>query len=278
MDISKTSTGTKVLQILNLLTVLLAVWAGYYVNSGANGTADMKTMSDKYANLLTPAGYAFSIWGLVYLGLFIFAIYQASGFFSKKGNSDVAAKTGIWFILANLCNAAWVFAFSYDQIGLTVLIMTILFISLLRIVQIHNMERWDAQFWTIALLWWPVSLYFGWINVAIIANIACYLTALGWTGAPFNPEVLAIMILIVATTIFITIIWKRNMREYATVGVWGIVAIGINNLESHPTVAWAGFMLAAIIFVNTGVHGYKNRALGPIRRFRPKPIAPVDKL
>ncbi|RZK68834.1 MAG: tryptophan-rich sensory protein, partial [Pedobacter sp.] len=185
------TTTTKILQILNLITIILAVWAGYYVNSGANGMTDMKTMSDRYENLLTPAGYAFSIWGLIYLGLVIFGIYQASGLFSKKGNSDVAAKTGIWFIVANLCNAAWVFAFSYEQIGLTVLIMIVIFIALLRIVQIHNLERWDAEFKTIAFLWWPISLYFGWINVALIANIACYLTSLGWTGAPFNPEVLA---------------------------------------------------------------------------------------
>ena len=263
--------STKILQIFNLLTVLLAIWAGYYINSGANGSPDMKAMSDKYANLLTPAGYAFSIWGLVYLSLLIFGVYQASGLFSKKGNFIIAEKTGVWFIVANLCNAAWVFAFSYDQIGLTVLIMIVLFVALLRIVQLHNMERWDAEFPTIAFLWWPISLYFGWINVAIIANISCYLTSLGWTGSPFNPEILAITVLVLATVIFITMIWKRNMREYATVGVWGIVAIGVNNLDTHAIVAWTAFLLALVIFINTGVHGYKNRALGPIRRFRPKP-------
>jgi hypothetical protein len=59
------------------------------------------------------------------------------------------------------------------------------------------------------------------------------------------------------------------MREYATVGIWGIVAIGVNNLHKNDAVAYYCFALAVLIFLNTAAHGYKNRALGPIRKWRP---------
>jgi hypothetical protein len=166
-------------QILNLLSVLLAIWVSYYVNANAIGHS-MKEMSGKYFNLLTPAGYAFGIWGLVYLALIAFSIYQLSDVYNKSINTDFVNQIGGWFITANLANAAWVVAFINDQIGLSMLIMIVIFIALLKIIINLNMEKWDAEFPVIALIWWPFSLYFGWINVAIIANASAYFTYLGF--------------------------------------------------------------------------------------------------
>jgi hypothetical protein len=240
----------------------------YYVNANAIGHS-MKEMSGKYFNLLTPAGYAFGIWGLVYLALIAFSIYQLSDVYNKSINTDFVNQIGGWFITANLANAAWVVAFINDQIGLSMLIMIVIFIALLKIIINLNMEKWDAEFPVIALIWWPFSLYFGWINVAIIANASAYFTYLGWNGSPLSASTWAFIILTVAALIFISMIWTRNMREYATVGIWGIVAIGVNNLHKNDAVAYYCFALAVLIFLNTAAHGYKNRALGPIRKWRP---------
>jgi hypothetical protein len=258
----------KAIQVLNLLSVFIAIYVSYYVNARIDGNS-MKDISDKYDNLLTPAGYAFSIWGLIYLALIAYSVFQMLDLFNKNRNTDFIDKVGGWFLLANLASAAWVLSFTNDLVGLSMIIMCVIFLSLLRIIINLNMEKWDAPFSVIALIWWPFSLYFGWITVALIANASAYLTSLGWSGNPLTPSLWAYIILLVATIIFILMIWKRNMREYATVGIWGIVAIGVNNLDKNKSIAYYAFFLSVLILINTAVHGYQNRALGPIRKWRP---------
>lgn len=260
----------KALQVLNILTLLLTLAVNYFLNSGTYIATSMKSISSKYDNLLTPAGYAFSIWGLIYIALIGFAIYQARSLFSKNIEDDFVSKIGIWFIVANIANACWVTAFTHDQIGLSLIIMIILFIALLKIVLNLNMERWDAPFITILAIWWPFSLYFGWINVALIANVAIYLVSIGYTGSPLGPEAWAIVVLLIALVVFVTMVWTRNMREYATAGVWGIIAIAVKNWEVNSLVAYVAIIVSVVVLINTMAHGYKNRAMGPIRSLRPK--------
>jgi hypothetical protein len=260
----------KALQILNVLTLLFTIGVNYFFNSGQYIAASMKSISSKYDNLLTPAGYAFSIWGLIYIALICFAIYQARSLFSPKVEDDFINKIGIWFILANICNACWVMAFTNDHIGLSLLIMLILFIALLKIILNLNMEKWDAPFITIAAIWWPFSLYFGWINVALIANVSIYLVSIGYTGSPIGPDAWATIVLLVSLAVFLTMIWTRNMREYATAGAWGIIAIGVKDWESNTLVAYVSIFVAVITLLNVMIHGYKNRAYVPIRSLRPK--------
>jgi hypothetical protein len=260
----------KALQVLNVLTLLFTLAVNYFFNSGAYIATSMKSISSKYDNLLTPAGYAFSIWGLVYIALIGFAIYQARSLFRKDVEDDFVSKIGIWFIVANLANAGWVTAFTHDQIGLSLVIMIVLFIALLKIVLNLNMEKWDAPFITILAIWWPFSLYFGWINVALIANVAIYLVSIGYTGSPIGPDAWAIVVLLIALAVFITMVWTRNMREYATAAVWGIIAIAVKNWEVNPLVSYVAIFVSVVVLINTMVHGYKNRAMGPIRSLRPK--------
>lgn len=255
----------RILQILNLVTLFFTIGINYLFNAQP-GKASISDISAKYANLLTPAGYAFGIWGFIYIGLIIFSIYQLWDFFNKKTDTSFVTVIGWWFIIANLANAAWVIAFTNEQIGLSVVIMLILFLSLLKIVININMERWDAPVPIIGFIWWPVSLYFGWINVALMINISAYLTYLGWDGAPLGAELCAIIVLLLASVIFIAMIWTRNMREYANVGVWGIVAIAVKQWNEAPAVAWVALAVSVVIFVNASIHGYKNRATAPFAR------------
>jgi len=255
----------RLLQILNIVTLLFTVGINYLFN-GTQGKLSIAAISAKYDNLLTPAGYAFAIWGVIYLALVIFAVYQCADWFKKDRNTDFVLQIGWWFIIANLANAAWVWAFTSDQQTLALLIMVLIFFSLLQIVLRTNMERWDAPNPVIFYIWWPFSLYFGWINVAVMINISAYLTSVGWTGSPFNAEIWAILVLLVAAVIFITMIWKRNMREYANVGVWGIVAIAVKNWAEHPLVAWTAVAVSVVIFINASVHGYQNRETAPFSR------------
>jgi hypothetical protein len=128
------------LQILNVVTLLFTIGVNYFFN-GQQGKPSIGEISDKYNNLLTPAGYAFGIWGLIYLALIVFAVYQSGDIFRKDLKRGFILQIGWWFIIANLANAAWVWAFTSDQQGLSLLIMLLIFFSLLKIVLNTNMER-----------------------------------------------------------------------------------------------------------------------------------------
>ncbi len=249
----------RTLQILNLITFLAAVAINYFYNTGSNAPNTVGEISDKYENLLTPAGYAFSIWGVIYVMVFLFSIYQARSLFSAKADDEFVSRIGPWFIISNVVNAGWIVAFTNDLIGLSVVLMLVFFISLLKIVVNLNMERWDAPKSVIFFIWWPFSIYFGWLNVAMIANLSVYFRSLGWDGSPLSQSFWAVLVLLIAGVIFTAMIWSRNMREYAVAGSWGVFAIGMNNWNSNQLVAYTAVAVAAIVIVNTMVHGYKNQ-------------------
>lgn len=258
----------KVIQVLNVVTLLFTILINYTYSRPQPGRPAISEISARYDNLFTPAGYAFGIWGLIYAGLLLFAGYQLRSLFNKKTEDGFVTDIGWWFIIANLANAAWVAAFTQDHIGLSVLLILVIFIALLIITLRTNMERWDAPDQVIVFIWWPFSFYFGWITVALIANIAAWLTALGWHGAPLHPETWTILVLLLATAVFLAMTWKRNMREYASVGAWGFAAIAVKNWHTAPAVAWTAAVLALTLMISSGRHGYLNRATAPFKRKR----------
>lgn len=220
-------------------------------------------LSQRYNNLFTPASYAFAIWGLIFLSLLAYALFQVKVVFYDKKELAYMEQTGYWFALANVLNALWVIAFAYDYTGLTVIIIVGILISLLKIIINTNMERWDAPKEIIAFSWWPICLYSGWITVATIANIALYLTKIGLDGA-FLTEVQWTMVLIViATLINLVIIYKRNMREFAAVGVWALFAIYIRHQDSLEILAYTALACSAILLSVILFHGYSNRKSNP---------------
>ena len=124
----------KKLALLNLFSVILVI--------GVNAASQILRFNDttngevsyKYFNLFTPADYAFAIWGVIFLGLIAYSVFQVRRAFFSHKNSDFIEQTGYWFALANFLTTAWVFAFTYEYIGLSVLIMIGILVSLLKVV------------------------------------------------------------------------------------------------------------------------------------------------
>ena len=170
----------RVLQIANGFFLIITVVINYLSNTGIFNGNTMASVSARYQNLFTPAGYAFSIWGLIYLGIFIFIIYQGQNLFKKNENDQIVIKTGWWFVLSCIANCSWVLAWLYEYTGLSVLIMLLLLVCLLRILINANKMRQTTSVKAFAI--WPFSIYAGWICVALVANIAALLTKLEWDG------------------------------------------------------------------------------------------------
>ena len=211
----------------------------------------MKDVSDRYQNLFTPAGYAFSIWGLIYVGLLGFVMYGLTVSFNKRStDAGFVAQIGWWFIFSCMANCFWIVAWLYDYTGLSVLIMMILLVALLRIVIATNAKMERSTFKKSLFVWLPFSLYSGWITVALIANIAAYLIKIKWNGFGIT-EVNWTMIMICAALIInLFMTWSRRMWEYALVGVWALVAIAIHNQGISTTVVQTAFIASGILLVS----------------------------
>jgi benzodiazapine receptor len=203
-------------------------------------------ISDKYATLFTPAGYVFAIWGVIYLGLLAYMVYQALP--SQRTNPRLRA-IGWWYVIGNLANTIWIFAWHWEQflisLGLIVVLLVSLVMAYLRLAPARQVsglvspgERWTTHL--------PFSVYLGWVSVATVANAAVYLVSIGFDGGFLSPAVWTVVLLLVATGL--GLFFLRGWRDIAYVGVlvWAFIGIAVNQSEV-ALVAWSAAGLAGLL-------------------------------
>src|SRR5690606_15976852 len=145
----------KTLQIANIIAFATTVFVNYLSNTGAINNTTIGEISEATKNLFTPAGYAFSIWGLIYLLLLGFIIYQSRSLFPKVRDDYFLLKPGWWFVLSCFANSMGITFWLYGYIDSSILAIFVLHFSLLKIVMNSRMELWDAPISVIVFLWWP---------------------------------------------------------------------------------------------------------------------------
>ncbi len=249
----------KILPIANGLALLITIAINYVSNTGMLNGNTMKTVSDQYFNFFTPAGYAFSIWGLIYLGLIGFVCYTGRSIFNGKDTEPLLLKIGWWFVVSCLANSLWVVVWLYEYTGLSVIIMGVLLLSLLKIIVNTRMELDYHPTKTYIFVFWPFALYSGWVSVAIIANLAAWLTKINWTGWGISEVSWTIIIVLVAGLINIYMIRTRNLREFAVVGIWGLVAVAMSNQSTNSAITYTCYAVAFIVFIFIGISAMKNK-------------------
>lgn len=253
----------KFLQIANGVALVSTVFINYLSNSGAVNGKTIGSVSDGLRSLFTPAGYAFSIWGFIYLLLFGFIFYQGRSLFKKNTEDDFVEKIGPWFIISCIANSGWVFLWLLGYTGLSCIFIFLLLFSLLKIIMNNRMEIWDAPAKVILFLWWPFVFYAGWVTVASIANVSAYLVKINWDAWGISPQNWTIIMIIIAAVINVTVIYTRNLREFATAGVWALIAIAVPNYDSHPIIAYVAIAASIIIAICAGIQGAKNSDTNP---------------
>lgn len=246
----------KLLQILNGIAFVSVVFINYLSNTGLMNNTTIGKISAEYRSLFTPAGYAFSIWGVIYILLLGFAIYQGKSLFKAVKNNDFIEKIGFWFVISCVANSAWVFCWIYEFTGLSCICIFILLVSLLKIVLNNSMQLYKTSFTIKLFVWWPFVIYSGWVTVASIANVATYLIKINWTGFGVSPFTWTVILISVATIINLIVTWKRNMPAFAFVGAWALIAIGVANQE-HNLVVIAN-AAAGILMVSSLLNIFKN--------------------
>ncbi|WP_434037057.1 tryptophan-rich sensory protein [Formosa sp. 4Alg 33] len=253
----------KQLQIANGFSFVCMVILNYVSNTGLLNNTTIGEVSKQYNTLFTPAGYAFSIWGLIYVLVLGFVIYQGRSLFVKVRDDDFVLKTGWWFVVSCVANCLWILAWIY---GYTLLSSVFIFLLLFALIQIelkNSMQLHDEPISVIAFLWWPFVFYSGWITVASIANVSAVLVKYNWDGFGLSPTFWTLLLIGIATAINLIVTWKRNMREFALVGAWALVAIYVANNTINMAVAYTALGSATLLVMSSMYHGYINRATSP---------------
>lgn len=187
-------------------------------------------VSDAYKNLFAPAGITFSIWGLIYLLLAGYTLYQF-GIFQKdnyNNKDELLNKIGIYFSISSIANVAWILAWHYDLIGLSMALMLVILCCLILINQElkreNHLSTRDKLFIRL-----PFSVYFGWITVATIANATTLLVSLDWKGFGISEPIWTIIILVVGMLIGIATIVRNRDIAYGLVIIWAYFGIWIRH-------------------------------------------------
>jgi len=232
-------------QISVVLTVLATIIVNILANALPLNGLNTGEISDRFKVYFVPAGYVFSIWGVIYIGLIAYAIYQALP--SQRQNPRLQA-TGWWVSLSGLANIAWIFLWHYEQFPLTLIAMLGLLATLILTYLRLNTDAMPvstAEKWAVRL---PFSVYLGWITVATVANVTSVLDYLNWDGFGIAPEIW--MGIMLAAVLVITALMNYTRRDVAftMVILWALAGISIKHAAvaevAIPT--WITFGLVAL--------------------------------
>ena len=203
--------------------------------------------------LITPANYAFAIWGLIYLGLIAYGIYQLRP--TVHGNPTIR-RVDFLLIIACFAQVAWVYLFTLRLFWLSVVAMLIILLSLIRAYlhlnigreQVSRQRRWMAHV--------PFSVYLGWISVATIVNIASALYISGWDGWGISAAGWTVVMLVVGAAIGAIVAIQRADVAFTLVFIWAYVAIAMRQLDK-PAIRITA-LVAAIVLAVMLVFGRKR--------------------
>ena len=206
--------------------------------------------SDSFAIYFVPAGYVFSIWGVIYLLLAVYAVYQL---IPKTYSNRALNAVSWWVVLSSVANSAWIVLWHYGYFYTTIVVMIVLLISLLMIYTglLRGIKKQsNTQFEWCARL--PFSVYLGWISVATIANASAVLTLANWNGFGLSDVLWTVILLAIAAALGILMMFRHNDMAYGLVIIWAIVGIcvkwlTVKNTDAETVIIAAG--VAVIILV-----------------------------
>ena len=224
------------------LMVLVNGLAGSTTIIGGRNTAQI---SDANPTLITPAGYVFSIWGVIYVLLGVFAVYQALP--SQRG-SQFQRRIGWIFVLSSIANMVWLFLWQSLLLVASTVLMFLLLSTLILIYLRLGVGKSKATIREKLAVHLPFSVYLGWITIASIANVAVTLVSVGWAGFGISQATWATLVVVVALLISILVLVTRRDLAYALVIIWALVGIATkqSGTPAIVTLTQAGAELVAV--------------------------------
>ena len=247
-------------QAVNIVTLAAMLVVNFLANTLPLNGQTSADIANRLPIDFVPANYVFSIWGVIYLFLLGFGIYQA---LPSQRDNPYLRRIGYWFALSSIANGAWLFFFHYNQFPLSMVAMVVLLVSLITIYRrldigtaaVSTANRWLVQM--------PFSIYLGWITVATVANAAYVLYDAGWRdGGP----IWAAIMLVVAALITVRIILQHRDIAYTAVIVWAFAGIVVKQSDTVLVAGTAALMIAVVVAAQLIVRwGGESRTLSRAR-------------
>jgi hypothetical protein len=244
------------LQVINILffvaTVAINALAGSTTFLGGKLSSEI---SDLYPTLITPAGFTFSIWGIIYTLLLVFIVFQM---LPRNKDQLFLRQISILFALSGILNIFWLFLWHYEFISLSVILMLGLLATLVAIYLRLDVGRASVPVRERMFVHVPFSVYLGWITVATIANVAVALTATGWDGGGVQPVLWAALVIAVAVFIALLAVVTRKDVAFSLVITWALAGI-MSKQIGNQTILLTAEVGTAIILVATAVTVVSSR-------------------
>lgn len=246
-DAASTPTaGDRWRQSLVLVTILATIAFNGLANVLPLMGRTTGSLSDSFPVPFTPAGYVFSIWGVIYLGLVVFGVWQARPAQASDPRLRAAAP---WIVLSGAMNIGWLVLWHAEQPVWSTLPIIGLLLCLMIVYETFAAGRDDGGWmrWAARV---PFGIYLGWLTVATAANLAVSGWSLGWRGAPFGADVWALIVVGVAAVIGLRVLQARGDVAYALVLVWAFVGIAVAN-GVPGALAFGALIFAALVLGGT---------------------------
>lgn len=250
-EIVKKEMGLKWINTGAFAAMILVNALANVLSIGGNTTGQV---SAAYPNLFTPAPVTFAIWGVIYLLMAVFVIYQwgflDEGVHSTKVRQDI----GLWFAVSCVLNILWILLWHFRLIGLSTICIVLLLVTLIliqgRLISVGGnfLQRMAAKA--------GFSIYYGWIIAATIANIVVFLTQVGWNGWGLPEGFWTSALLLIGGILASAVVLIGGNRLAGLAVMWAFAGILLKHLSpeyyggSHPLVITAGFLSEIIILIS----------------------------
>ncbi len=229
----------------NLAAYALVILLNVLSNALPINGQSMPEISAKYPSLFTPAGFSFSIWGVIYLALLVFVVWQALP--AQRSDARIAS-VSTYFKVNCLMNALWIVVWHYDLVALSLVVMLVILATLILIYRALLASIETAGRIEHGVLYLPFSLYTAWITIATIANASVLQTAGGWDNVFMDAVDWTLLKLAVAGAIGAIMIVRLRDIPFALVVAWAAYGISVKQAAT-PAVAGTALTLAILMLI-----------------------------
>lgn len=233
-------------QILTLIMTVLVIVVNGLANALPINGQNTGEISDKFPIQFVPAGYVFSIWGLIYLLLIVYSIYQLA---PSRREDPLLKKIAPAYWLSSAANIVWIFLWHYEVFVGTLIVMLVLLGSLIYIfLQLPQLGRGSSReiSFNVGI---PFNIYLGWISVATIANIAQVTYSRGWDGWGVPEEYWTMILIVIATSVGLIQLWALRNIPFVAVLVWAFIGIALKN-QAVPVVSFSAWFTSGLLVLN----------------------------
>lgn len=218
---------TSGLKIFTTVTFLVMIVANALANILPLNGINTGAVSDSYPNLFAPAGITFSIWGVIYLLLAGYILYQHGLFQKSPQHQKLISRISWLFSVSSVANAIWIFAWHYRLIPISMILMLVILLCLIVINQMTYKIKFSLQEKIFIKI--PFGVYFGWITIATIANLTTMLVDMDWNGFGISEPIWMMIVLAVGVLIGGATMLKQRNMPYGFVLIWAYAGIWIKH-------------------------------------------------